>query len=372
MSGSTIKTIAVLGAGHGGCAAAADLTARGYAVHLHARAEERLAPLRRAKGIRATGVQNGLFPISRMTTSVAEAIDGADLIMLVVPSVAHGHYARELAPLIDGSVPIFLNPGHTGGGLHFVKELREAGYHGPVRNGETVSLTYITRMEGEAEVGIYSYTRKQRFAALPGKQTDELFDIVNAIYPETVKATSVIETALANMNAVFHPPGMIMNVGWIERTNGGFLFYREGITKGVGEVVRVVDDERLAVAEALGVPARPFLDSFYNAGLTTREARDSGSIARACEESEPNKTIKAPPSLDHRYMHEDIGYGLVPFAALGSLAGVATPTIDTIVHLSSIATGIDYATEGLTLAKMGLEGMSPEQLWRYIEAGEKA
>ncbi len=46
--------------------------------------------------------------------------DGADLVMLVVPSVAHEYYARALAPLIDGSVPIFINPGHTGGGLHFL------------------------------------------------------------------------------------------------------------------------------------------------------------------------------------------------------------------------------------------------------------
>ena len=55
---------------------------------------------------------------------------GADLIMLVVPSVAHEPYARALAPLLDGSQPIFLNPGHTGGGLHFLHELRKAGYHG--------------------------------------------------------------------------------------------------------------------------------------------------------------------------------------------------------------------------------------------------
>ena len=46
----------------------------------------------------------------------------------------------------------------------------------------------------------------------------------------------MIETALGNMNAVFHPPGMIMNAGWIESTNGNFLFYREGITEAIGRV----------------------------------------------------------------------------------------------------------------------------------------
>ncbi len=76
---------------------------------------------------------------------------------------------------------------------------------------------------------------------------------------------------------------------------------------------------------------KPFIDAFYEAGLTTKAARDSGDIARACRESAPNKTIKSPPSLDHRYVHEDVGYGLVPMAALGRLAGVPTPTIDALI-----------------------------------------
>ena len=99
-----------------------------------------------------------------------------------------------------------------------------------------------------------------------------------------------------------------------------------------------------AVATALGVPAVPFLDIFYEAGLTTAAAHEARDIARACEESEPNRTIKAPPSLDHRYIHEDIGYGLVPMAELGRLAGVATPTIDLVLTLLRLrADGITRA-----------------------------
>src|SRR5271169_4029706 len=154
--GMSIRTVAVLGAGHGGCAAAADLGRRGYEVRLHARSAERLAPLRQRGGIEARGVQQGLVPVALLTTDLAEAIGGADLIMLVVPSVAHEPYARALAPLIDGSQPIFLNPGHTGGGLHFLHALRRAGNRRPIKLCETVTLTYIARMEGPASVNIYS------------------------------------------------------------------------------------------------------------------------------------------------------------------------------------------------------------------------
>jgi opine dehydrogenase len=338
-------------------------------VRLQARNAERLAPLRRRGGIEARGIVEGFIPAPFMTTSVAEAIEGVDLIMLIVPSVAHEHYAQALAPLIDGRTPIFLNPGHTGGGLHFVNALRRCGYSGPLKTCETVSLTYVTRMEGPATTGIYSYIKQLGFGALPGKHTDELYELVKPLYPDIRKATSVIETALSNMNAVFHPPGMIMNAGWIESTNGGFLFYKEGITESVGRVTAAVDAERVAIARALDVPYVTFLDSFLAAGLTTQAARDSGDIARACRESAPNATIKSPSSLDHRYVHEDVGYGLTPMAALGRLAGVATPTIDALVHLAGLSLGVDYWRDGLTLERLGLAGKTPDQLLAFVAEG---
>jgi opine dehydrogenase len=364
-----IKTIAVLGAGHGGCAAAADLTLRGFEVRLHARNAERLAPLRAVGGIEVHGVQQGSVRLPCITTRVEEAVEGADLVMLVVPSVAHEAYAQALAPLMSPQLPIHLNPGHTGGGLHFVRELRRAGYREPVQTCETVTLTYICRMESPTIVHIYSYTKQLAFAAFPGKNAQRLHELLKPIYPEIIPASSVLETALTNLNAIFHPPGMIMNAGWIEHTAGNFLFYREGITESVGRATEAVDAERIAVAQALGIPARTFLDTFYRAGLTTKAALDGGSIAHACQESEPNKYIKSPPSLNHRYINEDVGYGLVPISAFGVLAGVKTPTIDALIELSGAATGIDFRATGLTLEKMGLGHCSRDRLAAFLDNG---
>lgn len=365
----SVKSVAVLGAGHGGCAAAADLARRGYSIRLHARNPARLAPLKSAGGIEARGIIEGFVPLQTMTTDVWEAVAGADLIMLVVPSAAHAFYAAALAAIPDHDQPVFLNPGHTGGGLHFLHELRRAGCRAPLRTCETVTLTYVSRMEGPAIVGIYSYNKRLRFAALPGKYTADMFALIKPLYPEITPASSVIETALANMNAIFHPPGMIMNAGWIQHSGGNFLFYREGITDAIGRVTAAVDTERLAIARALGVPAERFLDTFHAAGLTSQAARDSGDIARACKESEPNRTIKSPSSLDHRYMHEDVGYGLVPFAELGRVAGVKTPTIDAIIQLAGLAVGIDYRRDGLTLEHLGLSGKTASELLRFVQDG---
>jgi opine dehydrogenase len=363
------QKIAVMGAGHGGVAAAADLTLRGFEVRLHARREDSLAPFRAAGGIRVRGVHEGLVPIELMTTNAAEAVAGADLVMLVVPAMAHEFYAAALAPVLRPTLPVFINPGHTGGSLHFVHRLRQAGYGEEVRACETVTLTYICRKEASDTVNIYSYTRNLKFAAFPGRHADALHDGIKALYPEIVAASSVLETALANINAVLHTPAMLMNAGWIEDTGGDFLFYRQGITPAVGRVIAEIDAERMAVAAALNVPSAGTLEFFHRAGLTTDAAAAAGDISRACRESAPNATIKSPPSLDHRYMHEDVGYGLVPFAALGDLAGIETPAIDALVQLCSVLMGIDYAATGLTLANMGLAGIAADDLARFMVEG---
>ena len=84
-----IRSVAVMGAGHGGYAAAADLTRRGFEVRLHARREESLKPIRANGGIDVRGIFEGREMPALLTTDVAEAIAGTDLVMLVVPSSSH-------------------------------------------------------------------------------------------------------------------------------------------------------------------------------------------------------------------------------------------------------------------------------------------
>ena len=67
-----IRTIAILGAGHGGYAAAADLTRRGFEVKLHARNPERIAPIQKAGGIESLKPQ---FDRIRKAYLIGEAAD---------------------------------------------------------------------------------------------------------------------------------------------------------------------------------------------------------------------------------------------------------------------------------------------------------
>ena len=130
-----------------------------------------------------------------------------------------------------------------------------------------------------------------------------------------------------------------------------------------------MDAERLKIVQSLGIERLRFVDIFHQAGLTTEAGRDSDSAYQAIHQSEPNKTIKAPASLDHRYIREDVGYGLVPMAEIGKLLGVRTPVMEALITLASTALGADFRTEGLTLDKMGLAKIRPDELQDVLVNG---
>jgi opine dehydrogenase len=300
---------------------------------------------------------------------IIPVVTGADLIVVTVPAVGHEYLAARLMPhLADGQI-ILLNPGHTGGSLHFAHLLRRGGCQADFRLCETVTLTYICRMPEPTRVEVYRRTRSLGCAAFPARQTEQLVQELRTVFPNLVAADNVMATGLSNINAVMHPAGMLGNAGWIEKTRGDFLWYREGITPTIGAWIDAVDRERLEIVRRLGMEGHPFVEIFYQAGLTTDAGCASGSAYRAIHESEPNFTIKSPATLDHRYVREDVGYGLVPMAAIGGLLGVKTPVIDALITLASAALDEDFRASGLTLAKMGLTGIRREVFRTILENG---
>ncbi|MGH7798836.1 MAG: NAD/NADP octopine/nopaline dehydrogenase family protein [Candidatus Binatia bacterium] len=365
-----IRKIAVLGAGNGGCAAAADLTLRGFQIRLFSRSESTIAKLARRGEIELIeGGEKKFAAPYFMSPHLPPVVQGVDLIVIATPAVGHEYLAESLAKYLVDSQRILLNPGHTGGSLHFANLLRTLGCKAELQLCETATLTYICRMPEPGRVEIYRRTNNLRCAAFPGKHTASLIQEIQEIFPNVVPAANVLETGLSNINAIMHPAGMLGNTGWIEKSGGDFLWYYEGITPAIGKWIDAVDAERLAIVRALGLEPLRFVDIFHQAGLTTASARGSGSAYQAIHDSEPNMTIKSPPSLDHRYIKEDVGYGLVPMAEIGKLLGVKTPVMDALITLACTALSADFRADGLTLEKMGLAGATAENLPTIIQNG---
>ena len=360
--------VAVVGAGNVGCALAGELALRGHEVRLCNRSPERLQAIRDAGGIRVCGEIAGFAAPSLLTQSLEEAVDGADLVAITVPTASLPAYASELAQATTPAQLIWLNPGHSGGALYLAAELARA--HGAAARTicQLTTASHISRLTGPATVRVFLCARAA-VAALPARDVVECHELLDALLPGRFdRAETILEADLANVNAILHPPGMVCNAGWIEATGGDFGFYAEGSGRAVARVIDAIDHERLALARRLGVRTAPFARLFAQLGFTDGEGLHADSAYEAMGRSDLIRPIQAPPKLDHRYLHEDVGWGLVPWMHLAAAAGVPVPAITSLVHLAGVINGIDYGREGLTLERMGLAGKTVAEIRGHVGA----
>ncbi len=68
--------------------------------------------------------------------------------------------------------------------------------------------------------------------------------------------------------------------------------------------------------------------------------------------------IKAPPTLNHRYIFEEIPMSLVPIASIGERYGVSVNCIRSIISLGCILHNTDYWRKGRTIEKLGIKDLS--------------
>jgi len=134
----------------------------------------------------------------------------------------------------------------------------------------------------------------------------------------------------------------------------------------VAKLLETVDRERCTVASALGLRARTGLEWLAMA----YDARGE-NLHDAIHNQSGYYGIKAPPTLNHRYLFEEIPMSLVPIAALGLRYGVSVRGIDAIIKLACIIHNTDYWRKGRTLEKLGIKDLSVEELTHYVETGER-
>ncbi|MGI6375051.1 MAG: NAD/NADP octopine/nopaline dehydrogenase family protein [Anaerolineae bacterium] len=354
----------VMGAGNGGKATAAHLALMGYPVTLYNRTPENVRAIKLRGGIELAAearVPGGFGRLERVTSDVAEALAGAEVILVVTPAFGHGPLARAMAPhLRDGQV-VILNPGRTGGTLEVLKTLRDGGCTADVTLAETATLLYVCRSEGPSQARITRVKEAVPLAALPATRTRQVLDRIGDAFPQYIDGQTVLHTGLDNMGAIFHPALTLLNAGRIESTGGDYEFYIDGVTPSVARVLEALDRERVTVAAAVGIraqSAREWLALAYNAvGETLHDAIHNQSGYRG---------IKAPATLAHRYITEDVPMSLVPIAALGRRHGVQVEAIDSLIRLASTIHQTDYWRRGRTLEVMGIEQLTVSELQELV------
>ena len=162
--------VAILGAGAGGASAAVELTHNGHEVRWWNRSASSIEGFARSHGIHHVGVLgDGFTALDCITTRLSLAADGADVLLVCLPTLAHAAAARSLIDADIRHIPTILNPGHTGGALEFSHLFRQRGL-APPPLVEFSTLTYVARLRSAEELVVTGRARSVRVAAMRGGQ----------------------------------------------------------------------------------------------------------------------------------------------------------------------------------------------------------
>ena len=362
------KKYAVIGAGHGGKAMAAHLALMGFTVNLFNRTADHVEIIKKRGGIElesAEGGPHGFGELALVTSNIGEAIKKVEVIMVVLPSSAHADIAKAIAPHLKSGQIVVLHPGRTCGALEFVKIIRENGCKADATVAEAETFIYASRSDGPAQARIFRIKEAVPLAALPATRTQQVLDAICEAYPQFIDGVNVLHTGMNNMGAIFHPALTLLNMGWIEATHGDYQFYIDGVTPSVARMLEVLDRERVTVASALGLRARTALEWLklaYNTG--------GQNLHDAIHNQPGYYGIKAPSTLYHRYLFEDVPMSLVPIASLGMRYGVSVRGMESMIRIASIIHQTDYWRRGRTVEKLGLAEWSVSELTRFVQEGK--
>ena len=351
-------SVAVLGAGHGGLALAGYLSQQGHRVALWNRSPTRTDPIAALGGVRLTmpGSIPTVAQLAVASSNIADALLDASVVLVAVPASGHADVARVCAPYLRDGQTVLLLPGRTGGALEFRSVLRAAGCRADILLGEANSFPFAARNVGPAEAVIFGAKAELAAAALPANRTAELVSACRPFLPMLAAAPSVLHTGLSNLGAIMHPTITLLNAERIERGDT-FDFYSEGVTQRVADVLAAADEERLRVADAFGVAVQ---------SLPTWIAAAYGHHAESIKEAVGGNPayvgIKAPGTLLHRYLLEDVPTGLIPLIELGEAAGLALPTLRYLVNLARTKLGGERWQNPRTLASLGLAGLGVDEI----------
>ena len=358
------RAVAILGAGNGGLALAAYLAQAGCRVTLWNRTAERIASVAARGGIDLTlpGATPVHVPIAGATADIAAALSGSRLVLVAVPASGHADVARACAPYLRDGHTVLLLPGRTGGTLEFQRVLRECGCHADILLGEANTFPLAARGVGPAAAVVFGAKDEVNAAALPAERTGELLANWQPVLPMLAAARSVLHTGLANVGAILHPVITLLNADRIVSATP-FDFYAEGVTPEVAAVLADADAERLRIARAYHVTTDSipqWIAAAYGHHGATMQAAVAGNPSYV--------GIKAPTTIRHRYLLEDVPTGLVPLIALANAAGMSAPTLTRLVGLARQTLGGELWQRPRTLAALGLQGMGVSAIRALVES----
>jgi opine dehydrogenase len=342
--------IAVLGGGPGASATAADLALAGHRVRLWRRREADFAPIRQAGGITLVeDERRATAPLDRLTADLADAVAGAEVVIISIPAAAHPEVAGRLSTALEAEQIVLLTAGLLGSYV-IARDIARARGRIPFALAETGTVPCRARWTGPAEVAVSARAVNLSVGVFPAAHTAETLERLRPLVPALHPCRDALDVALTNPGPAIHPPLVLLNAAAIEA--GGPDTVATGMTPGVRRLIEAVDGERVAIRAGLGYPAPHYALSQPGDDARASEVLDGARAgwASLLAGGPFDETV----TFEHRSVTEDAALGLSLFESAGRLAGADTPVIGGLLSVFQALLGRDLRATGRGLDRLGL------------------
>lgn len=346
--------IAIIGAGNGGQAFAGYLSLKGHEVKIFDVVQATVDQLNEKGGVLIEGNSDvtGFGKIAMASTDIGQVMEGAKIILVVLPSLYHKDMAKKMAPHLKDGQCVVLNPNASLGTVEFRKQLDDMGCTADILLACTSTLLFACRAVEVGHVMVAGQKTSFTASAYPASKNQEAKELFAEIIPQFHFCEDIIRVSLDNLNAFMHPGPTILNTGRIE-SQTPFEYYLD-MTPSQAKFVEALDEERMAIAKAFGVGCRTLKDEYL--AIYETHGDTFHEVITNCE---GYHGIKGQTTLNTRYVMEDIPCSLVAISSMGKICGVPTPCADAMITIARAM--VDGIEEGRTLKNLGLEGVTKDE-----------
>ncbi|MEO2190215.1 NAD/NADP octopine/nopaline dehydrogenase family protein [[Clostridium] innocuum] len=358
--------VAVVGAGNGGCAIAADMAHRGLDVTLiktsNAIHDDNFTFLQNNGGkmvLKDFGTAGSMNPdeleivdkvgiISKVTRDLS-VLSSMDIVIIYVQTNFHETIIERIAKfLVDGQI-ILINPGY----LSTTYILKYCG-----EKDITIVEAQSSFIDGRImEPGLFKVgfrNVRNPLGVFPSKKIAYAKGKLDKLGFPFHYMDNVIEAALHNPNLIVHTVGSIMSIPMIDSMKENFCMYHYAFTEHTWNVLEKLDSEKMDILEKLGCERLPYVEAckFRNSLDNKKDAKDVFFDYAAM----PTRA-KGPVNVNSRYITEDVPQGLVMLESLGKSLDVSTPVTTALIEIASAALDRDFRKDGRTPERLGVENI---------------
>lgn len=353
--------IGIAGAGSIAFGTAALLAENGHIPMLWSPSGDSTAALLEGAALTATGAIEAQFS-PQIASSAAELVDGNDCLLVALPAYGHKPVMDAIAPHIRDGQHVIISSHASLGAIYLSDLLADRGITAPVTAWGTTVVT--GRRQSRTKVLVNTVRKLVDLCTVPETQSDAALVHCRRLFGDRFQPRDgLLAISLSNLNPQNHMGIALGNMTRMER--GETWSQGQNVTPNVGRLLEALDEERLAIAGALGLDVRTIFEHFH---LSFHVPVASISEMNQQMHADGNGGT-GPATGDSRYVTEDVPYGLALTADLGRMAGKPAHLHEAGIRVFSAMYGRDFMGENALLTDIDLSRWTLDDLREAARTG---